>query len=175
MTERRSKARVIDLEIYTDGSVKKYGNQMTFGGWAFISIRDGQRLYGHGGNMYDTTNQRMELMALVEALKYAASIRRPHEKVIIYSDSAYIINCYQQDWYINWENNGWLNANKKPVANQDLWRQIVPYFDHFWYSFRKVPAHSGVHWNEECDHMAQYYADTLKQNWRGTKNESRNI
>ena len=52
------------------------------------------------------------------------NIEYRNEKVIIYSDSAYAINCYLQEWYVNWQANGWRNANKKEVANQDLWKKI---------------------------------------------------
>ena len=167
MEERRSKERVQDLEIYTDGSLKKMGQTMTFGGWAFLAVRDSVCIYGASGDVVNTTNQRMELTALVEALKYAESVRRPHERITVYSDSAYIINCYLQDWYLGWVHNGWLNSQKKPVANQDLWEQIIPFFDSFWYSFKKVHAHSGEFWNEQCDTKAQDAAERGKKNWKG--------
>lgn len=165
--EKRSKEKIINLEIYTDGSLKKVGNSMTFGGWAFIVLKDNQKLYETSGGESDTTNQRMELLAISKALEYASSIRRPNEKVIIYSDSAYATNCYLQKWYLAWQNNGWLNSNKKPIANQDLWIQIIPYFDNFWYNFKKVPGHAGNYWNEECDRLAQNNAEIIKYNWRG--------
>lgn len=175
MEERRSKERVINLEIYTDGSLKKMGAKMTFGGWGFIATRDEEKVFEAAGSEYGTTNQRMELEAIREALKYASSIRRPNERVVIYSDSAYAINCYQQDWYINWVDNGWRNANKQPVANQDLWEDIIPYFDNFWYYFKKVPGHAGCYWNEQCDKLAQAAAESLKKTWRGTENEPRPV
>ena len=109
----------------------------------------------------------MELLAIVKALEYASVARRINEKAIIYSDSAYAINCYQQDWYIGWMNNGWVNAKGKPVANQDLWWKIIPYFDNFWYEFRKVEGHKGNYWNECCDDLAQNQADALKRENRG--------
>ncbi len=162
----RSKEKVIELEVYTDGSCKKINYSTTFGGWAFIVIRDGQKIYEAAGSENPSSNQRMELKAILEGLKYAASIRRPNEKVVIYSDSAYAINCYHQDWYIRWLENGWLNINKQPVANMDLWVEIVPYFDNFWYDFRKVKGHSNVFWNEECDKKAQEQAEEKKYQWR---------
>jgi len=167
MEEKRSKERVINLDIYTDGSLKRVGQSMTFGGWSFIAIRDREILQEAAGSEYGTTNQRMELIAIREALKYASSIRRPNEKVIIHSDSAYAINCYLQEWYVNWMANGWQNANKQPVANQDLWYDIIPYFDNFWYDFKKVAGHSGDYWNERCDELAQHSAEQLRINWRG--------
>lgn len=168
--ERHSDERIIKLEVYTDGSLKKTGQSSTFGGWAYIVVQDGKELYNASGNEYNTTNQRMELLAIANALEYAKSIRRNAEKVIIYSDSAYAINCYLQEWYLNWQNNGWRNANKQEVANQDLWQKIIPYFDNFWYDFKKVKGHDGNYWNEQCDQLAQNEAETLKKNWRGIQN-----
>lgn len=165
--EHHSKQKIIPIEIYTDGSLKKTGQNSTFGGWAFIVTQDAQKIYYDFGNEYNTTNQRMELVAIANALDYAKSIRQENEKVIIYSDSAYAINCYLQEWYINWQVNGWRNANKKEVANQDLWQRIIPYFDNFWYDFRKVKGHANNFWNEECDQLAQSEAERLKKNWRG--------
>lgn len=141
---------------------------MTFGGWSFIVVKDHKQLYATVGSEYNTTNQRMELMAVKEALRYISNIRKPCDRVIIYSDSAYIINCYLKEWYVTWMKNGWLNMNKKNVANQDLWQEIIPFFDNFWYTFKKVPAHQGNRWNEYCDELAQNAADLLKMTWRGT-------
>lgn len=166
MIERHSKARVPDLEVYTDGSLKKMGQSMTFGGWAFIVLRNNQKIYAAAGSEPNTTNQRMELQAICEALKYVSDIRRPHEKVGIYSDSAYAINCYLQDWYVKWQANGWRNSSNHDVANQDLWVQIIPFFDHFWYDFHKVEGHSDSYWNIECDELAQKSAEHLKKYWK---------
>lgn len=168
--ERRSKEKIIPLEIYTDGSLKKIGQNSTFGGWAFFVIQDGKELYYDSGSEYNTTNQRMELLAIANGLKYANAIRRKSEKVIIYSDSAYAINCYLQEWYIKWQLNGWQNSNNQDVANKDLWFKIIPYFDNFWYDFRKVKGHQGNYWNEICDKYAQNEAEKLKHIWRGIKN-----
>ena len=90
--EKRSKEKLIPLEIYTDGSLKKMGQRSTFGGWAFYALREGNDFYHKSGSVAMTTNQRMELLAILEALKYAQGIRQKGEKVIIYSDSAYAIN-----------------------------------------------------------------------------------
>lgn len=167
LVEKRSKEKIIPLEIYTDGALKKLGQRSTFGGWAFYALREGRDFYHKSGCESMTTNQRMELKAILEALKYAQVIRQPHEKAIIYSDSAYAVNCYLQEWYVKWQTNGWVNANKQPVANKDLWIQIIPFFDNFWYDFKKVEGHAGVYWNEQCDKLAQLEAETLKINWRG--------
>jgi ribonuclease HI len=164
--ERRSKERVLPIEIYTDGSLKKIGDK-TFGGWGYVILRDNKEVFTASGAENDTTNQRMELMAVAEALKYIYTHRRKSEKIIVYSDSAYFINCYLQEWYLKWQSNGWTNANGKDVANQDLWREIIPFFDNFWYDFRKVEGHSNVYWNEYVDSLAQKQAELSKHEWRG--------
>ena len=167
--EKRDNEQISTLEIYTDGSCKSIG-KFRFGGWSFIALRGGEFLYRASGGEQDTTNQRMELQAIRNALEYASLNRHPNEKVKIYSDSAYAINCYQQEWYTTWQANGWTNANKQPVANQDLWIDIIPYFDNFWYYFGKVKGHADNYWNNECDRLAQAQAQELKDNFRGIQN-----
>lgn len=169
--EQRSKEHIINLEIYTDGSCKKLGNNFLFGGWSFIATRDNKEIFRASDGVVDTTNQRMELLAIRNALEYAEKNRSNNEKVIIYSDSAYAINCYLQDWYQKWLVNGWKNGQKQPVANRDLWEDIIPYFGSFWYDFRKVDGHSGIYWNERCDELAQNEASKLKTTWRGYKDD----
>lgn len=113
----------------------------------------------------------MELLAIRNALEFAQKNRHPNEKVVIYSDSAYAINCYLQEWYINWQSNGWTNSKGEDVANQDLWIEIVPYFDNFWYTFIKVKGHETNYWNNECDRLAQMASQELKDNFKGEQNE----
>ena len=170
MIERRSTAMMSKLEIYTDGSCKKLGSRSTFGGWSFIALRGGERIYEWAGSEYGTTNQRMELLAIRNALEFARMNRLPNEQVVIYSDSAYAINCYQKEWYTLWLRNGWINANGDDVKNRDLWQEIIPYFDNYWYSFIKVPGHSTNYWNNECDRLAQIEAQRLKDNFKGEQN-----
>ena len=168
--QRRSKQHIAQLEIYTDGSCKKMGQTMTFGGWSFIALRGGERIYEVAGSEYGTTNQRMELLAIRNALDFAQKNRLPSESVVIYSDSAYAINCYLQEWYVKWQQNKWVNSKGEDVANQDLWVEIVPYFDNFWYHFSKVKGHGSNYWNNECDRLAQIESQRLKDNFRGEQN-----
>ena len=162
--------KIIPLEVYTDGSCKKRGIQ-TFGGWAYIIVRDGDVIAKYGDGEPNTTNQRMELLAAIEGLKIAEKVKTKDERIIVYSDSAYLINCYLQEWYKNWQRNGWQNANKKEVANQDLWEQLIPYFELYQYSFSKVKGHSTNIYNNMCDEIAQRVAEEAKTNWRGFNNE----
>lgn len=170
MIEKRSTESPIPLEIYTDGSLRSMGRQ-TFGGWAFIAVKNHKKIYEASGAESDTTNQRMELKAIYEALKYAKENRLVNESIFIYSDSAYAINCYEQEWYVKWQMNGWTSASKQPVANRDLWDVIIPFFDNFWYHFCKVKGHTDNFWNIQCDKLAQDASMQLKINWRGKPNE----
>ena len=101
--------------MYTDGACS--GNPGP-GGWGAILIEDGRELELSGGEN-PTTNQRMELTAPLEGLRSIAGRRR----VAIYSDSAYVINCFRDRWYERWRRNGWINSQKKPVDNRDLWER----------------------------------------------------
>ena len=151
-----------NIILYTDGACS--GNP-GIGGWGIVLEYNGnfKELSGVEEN---TTNNKMELLAVINGLK---ALKEPCN-VDVYSDSAYVVNAFLEDWITNWQNNGWQNANKKEVANQDLWREIIPFFDNFWYDFRKVKGHNGNYWNEECDTLAQNEAERLKKNWRGLKN-----
>lgn len=164
--QKRSWENLQHLEIYTDGSLKHLG-KLTFGGWSFVALRDIAEPYKAFGSEYGTTNQRMELTAICNALAFAQHQKKPNEGVIIYSDSAYAINCYLQDWYRTWQSNGWFNSSGKPVANQDLWDKIIPFFDNYWYHFSKVKGHGNNHWNNMCDALAQKAAQDLKDNFKG--------
>ena len=161
---------IIPLEIYTDGSCKSIGKQ-TFGAWAYIIVRDGKIIATDAKGYLNTTNQRMELLGAAEALKIAEQIKQPYEKIILYSDSAYFINCFKQRWYDNWQRNGWVNSKGQDVANQDIWSEIVPFFEKIEYSFEKVKGHAGDVYNEKCDKLAQFTADQEKARWRGKLNE----
>ena len=160
-------------EIYTDGATSKNGQKGAKGGWAF-SINEKKEekewiMSGSGGE-YDTTNNKMELTAIIEGL---AAIQNLVEKesidtIYVFSDSAYAINCVSQCWYKSWQNNGWRNSKKEPVKNKELWEQLIPYFEDSRYIFKKVKGHSGVEDNEYVDKLAK--AAIRKLDERGGSN-----
>ncbi len=164
------KTKIIPFEIYCDGSCKKLGDT-SFGGWSYIIIYDGKIIAKNFGSEVGATNQRMELLAAIEGIKMVQNYKQEHDYVRIYSDSAYFINCCNQNWYQTWLSNGWRTSTKKPVANVDLWQQIIPYFDRLDYHFYKVEGHAGIALNEMCDKMAQDAAKRLKENWKGYDNQ----
>lgn len=131
------------LEIYTDGSTRNNGKADSSGGWGYIVVIDNKIDCYDSGTATSTTNQKMELTAAIEACKFICP--KPLNNFIpitIYSDSAYLINCYYQNWWRKWEINGWKNSKNEPVANKELWEQLIPYFKNFNIKFSKVKGHS---------------------------------
>lgn len=135
------------VDIYTDGACS--GNPGP-GGWAAILVGSGRERELSGGEAH-TTNQRMEIQAVVEGLR---ALKRPCE-VTVFSDSAYVINCMTQRWYVKWQREGWLNSQRQPVANKDLWEALLEAVNTHAVSFGKVKGHSGHHYNERCDELAR--------------------
>ncbi len=133
--------------IYTDGACSYNPGP---GGWAAV-LQYGGHVKEVAGGERETTNQRMELTAVAEAL---ACLKRPSE-VVVYSDSAYVINCFRQKWYVSWRRNGWQNSKGDPVQNRDLWERLLSLVEQHQVRFEKVKGHAGVEWNERCDELAR--------------------
>ena len=141
-------------EIFCDGATSGNGKADAPGGWAYVILKDGHIVSQNSGCEKGTTNQRMELTAALEACKEIDAMDG-FATVKLYSDSAYLINCFKQNWWKAWRANGWRNSKKEPVANQDLWEQLITYFMRTpGYDFIKVPGHAGNEWNEYVDKMA---------------------
>lgn len=136
------------VDIYTDGACK--GNPGP-GGWAAVLLMDEGPLELKGGE-YRTTNNRMEMKAVIEAL---SNLPAGKTKARVHSDSAYLINCFQQKWYVKWQHNGWRTSSGKDVENQDLWKQLLSMIDKIDVQFLKVKGHSTVVWNNRCDELAR--------------------
>jgi ribonuclease HI len=133
--------------MYTDGACS--GNPGP-GGWGVLIIEDGRETELSGGE-HSTTNQRMELTAPIQGLRTLEGRRR----VAIHSDSAYVINCFRDRWYERWRKNGWLNAQKKPVENRDLWEALIVLVEGHDVTWHKVAGHSGHPENDRADALAR--------------------
>ena len=140
------------MKIYTDGATSNNGYHNAVGAWAFAVIDDNENIYveGHGA-VPGSTNNVCEMTAILKACKTIMNTPGPHT---VYSDSSYCINCYEQKWYKNWLENGWLNSSKKPVANKELWMKLIPFFEDSSFDFQKVKGHSVNKWNNYVDNMA---------------------
>jgi ribonuclease HI len=135
--------------VYTDGACS--GNPGP-GGWAWL-VPDGAFAAGFDPA---TTNQRMELTAVLEAVR---ALDGPLE---IISDSTYVVNCFRDRWWEGWLRRGWINSQRKPVANRDLWEPIVSIYQERDLSFRWVKGHSGDPWNDLADRLAVEAATRLE-------------
>ena len=145
--------------IYTDGSCKG-GNEKSkdnAGAWAYEILLDGEVIAKDCEGEYRTTNNRMEMMAVLNAAEmvFRLSKNDPTATYTFNSDSSYVVNCWAKEWYKNWERNGWVNSKKAPVENEDLWRKIIPYFKNKSCLFYKVEGHSTDVENNKMDNLAQ--------------------
>ena len=136
-----------NIILYTDGACS--GNPGP-GGWGAVLIFNGieKELSGAKPN---TTNNVMEITAVIEGLK---ALKRPCN-VNIYSDSAYVVNCFEKNWINNWIKNNWVNSKKEPVKNKELWLELYDLTKIHKVTFNKVKGHSNVKYNNRCDELAR--------------------
>jgi ribonuclease HI len=134
------------VEIYTDGACS--GNPGP-GGWGAVLSYGGHGKELYGGEPEQTTNNRMELMAAIQALE---SLKRP-STVVLHTDSTYLRNGVTK-WLPGWKGNGWKTADKKPVKNADLWRRLDAAIQRHDVEWRWVKGHAGTAGNEQADALA---------------------
>lgn len=150
MTEATKNKTLRRVELYTDGACS--GNPGP-GGWAFVlrDVKTRKELTGAGGER-DSTNNRMEIRAVIEGLK---ALKRPCH-VELYSDSKYVLQG-MESWIAGWKKNGWMRkegGKKKPVKNVELWQELDQCAAKHTVTFHHVRGHSGHPENERCDQMA---------------------
>ncbi|WP_428236019.1 ribonuclease HI [Gracilimonas sp.] len=135
-----------EVIVYTDGACS--GNPGP-GGWGAVLIWNGKEKELSGGDP-QTTNNRMEMQAVIEALN---ALNKPCT-VIIHSDSALIINAFTQGWIDSWQKRGWRKADKKPVENKELWQNMLEAMKPHDVKWVKVKGHAGIELNERADQLA---------------------
>ena len=140
------------IEIYTDGACR--GNPGP-GGWGALLIAGRHRKTLHGGEP-ETTNNRMELTAAIEALN---ALKRP-STVALHTDSKYVMHGITE-WMHNWKKRGWKTANRKPVKNQDLWMALDEAIARHDITWKWVKGHDGDPGNEEADRLANLGIDEM--------------
>ena len=141
------------VTIYTDGACS--GNPGP-GGWGAILMYKDQRRELSGFEP-ETTNNRMELTAVIEAIR---ALKVPCD-LSVHTDSAYVCNAFQNGWLENWSANGWKTVSKRPVENQDLWRALLVCMRDHTVRYVKVKGHSDNEFNNRCDELARL---AIKQN-----------
>lgn len=120
------------------------------GGWGAILMYNDYKKEISGGNK-STTNNIMEVTAVIEALKI---LKNPCN-VTVYSDSAYVVNCFNQGWIYNWIKKGWKTAGNEPVKNKELWQELYNLTKTHTVKFVKVKGHSDNEYNNRCDELAR--------------------
>ena len=140
--------------IYTDGACS--GNPCP-GGWGSILMYKDKKKEISGASK-ETTNNIMEITAVIEALKL---LKYPCD-VKIYSDSAYVVNAFNNGWIYNWNMNNWKTADKKPVKNKELWEELYALTQIHKVEFIKVKGHSDNEYNNRCDELAVEATNNIK-------------
>lgn len=142
-----------DVTIYTDGACS--GNPGP-GGWGAILMYNENKKEISGANK-QTTNNIMEITAVLEALK----LLKEECNVKVYSDSAYVVNAFNQGWIYNWKKNNWKTSGKTPVKNKELWEELYKFTQMHKIEFIKVKGHSDNEFNNRCDFLATSAIKTL--------------
>ena len=141
------------VDIYTDGACR--GNPGR-GGWGAILVYGSIEKELSGGER-ETTNNRMELTAVISALQ---ALREPCE-VTLTSDSKYVIDAITKGWAVSWRAKGWRKADKSPALNVDLWEVLLALLEKHKVEFVWVHGHTGHPYNERCDALATAFADSF--------------
>lgn len=148
------------VTIYTDGACS--GNPGP-GGWgAILSIISGGKCVEKElcGGEPQTTNNRMELTAVIEAL---SALKIPCEVTLV-TDSKYVVDAIEKGWAKSWRRNGWRRSNKEPALNPDLWEKLLELLEIHRVKFQWVKGHAGHPQNERCDTMAvRWYTEYMKE------------
>lgn len=135
-----------EVSLYTDGACS--GNPGP-GGWAAILVHNSRELELSGG-LAATTNNQMELLSVINGLRAL----KERCKVAIYSDSKYVVQAFLDDWISGWLRRDWQTSNRKPVANRELWEQLIALVAEHEVSWHWVKGHDGHAYNERCDLLA---------------------
>lgn len=143
------------VTIYTDGACSCNPGP---GGYGAILIYKQTEKVISGGEA-NTTNNRMELLAVIKAL----SALKERCEVSLYSDSAYVVNAISQGWVYGWEHNGWKTSDKQPVKNRELWEDLIKLISYHKVEFIKVKGHADNEYNNHCDEIARQEVAKISQ------------
>ena len=131
------------IEIYTDGAYSSSRNQ---GGWAFVVVQDNKVIHKDYEGLLNTTNNRMELLAVIVGLE---KLKKPNMKVLVVSDSKYVVDSVEKKWVLGWEKKGF--AGRK---NADLWKRFLIVYRKHQVDFKWIKGHNNHPQNERCDELA---------------------
>lgn len=133
------------VNIYTDGACSGNQNENNAGGWGCV-LEFGEHRKELCGGELNTTNNRMELSALIFALE---CLNEKNLALNIFSDSSYLVNCFRSKWYVKWQKNGWKNSAREPVENRELWEKLLSLLEGQNPVFYLVKGHLNLSWQKE--------------------------
>ena len=145
-----------EVTIYTDGACRGNGKENTIGGFGIVLIYN-ESIKEVKEACTNTTNNKMELMAVIKAL----TLLKEPCKVMLHSDSAYVVNAVNSNWTESWLKNNWKNSKKEPVKNRELWEELLELLSIHKVTFIKVKGHSDDEYNNRCDKLANLAMDEI--------------
>lgn len=157
------------INIYTDGACSGNQNDKNTGGWGAI-LEYGEHIKELHGGEVNTTNNRMELMALIQAL---SALKEKGLELRVFSDSSYLVNCFKEKWYVKWQMNGWRTSGKAPVENRELWEKLIELMADQNIRFYLVKGHVNI--NGEQSRLKTAYMKFIDHNGMFTLEEFRYI
>lgn len=156
------------IKLWTDGGSRNHGNKKGQhvmkndpAAWAFCVIKDGKKYTASDGE-YGSTNNRMEVMALVKALKFLGRQGWQNEQIVATLDSKYVLDAITKKWISGWQRRGWRTSAETPVANKELWQEVstlLPYFSHL--DFQWTKGHAKNAGNILVDQLLNNTMDTM--------------
>ncbi len=148
------------INIYTDGACSGNQNEQNIGGWGAI-LEYGETQKELFGGELNTTNNRMEMMALLSAFE---ALNKDNLQIHVFSDSSYLMNCFRERWYVNWYNNNWKTSKKTDVENRDLWESLISHVEKHQIQFFRVKGH--VNLNSKNTNIDGLFQNFIK--WNGS-------
>lgn len=149
------------LKIYTDGACSGNQSEKNAGGWGAV-LEYGQVKKELCGGEANTTNNRMEMKALIEAL---SALKKDDQTIEVFSDSSYLMECFRKKWYEAWRKNGWKTSKKTPVENQELWQELLSLTEKHRIHFFRVKGH--VNPDSPNTNMDSHYRKFIE--WNGSR------
>ena len=143
---------MIEIEIYTDGACNQEKNT---GGWSFIVLENKKTKIQKSGALTMTTNNQCEMWAAIHAIEEVGTMTFSEPaKITLYSDSAYLVNAFKDNWIAKWLKNNWINSQGKPVLNKELWEQLIILQNKFQVQFVQIKRCSNEH-AKKVDRLAK--------------------
>lgn len=148
------------INIYTDGA---YRSSSEIGAWAFAIYNDDKLTSSHSQALEEVTNQQAEMLAVIHSLKHLEDKETPAEDVYLHSDSAYVVNCIEKEWWKKWVENDWKTSKGKDVKNKELWEELLYYAILHRVIFVKVKGHSDNEQNNFVDKLCNDAMDNYSR------------